>query len=248
MRAGDRMMNLQYQGQNMEYSLQQSRRKTIAICIERDLKILVKAPLQVSEQEIQRIVEKKAGWIVKKREELAKHQTERQSRQLSDGRRLFFQGEPYSLRIITGEAKKKQKTENRVEISGKTIIVYTDQESQAEVYHNLIQWYYEMARQLIYQRTSHYNERLKESINRIRIKNQRSLWGSCSSKRNLNFNWRIILAPPEVADYVVVHEMCHLRHLNHSPEFWAEVEGILPDYKSDRQWLREHGNELMEVI
>ena len=67
MRAGDRMMNLQYQGQNMEYSLQQSRRKTIAICIESDLKILVKAPLQVSEQEIQRIVEKKAGWIVKKR-------------------------------------------------------------------------------------------------------------------------------------------------------------------------------------
>ena len=96
--------------------------------------VKIQIPFAAAAQEIQRIVEKKAGWIVKKREELAKHQTERQSRQLSDGRRLLFQGEPYSLRIITGEAKKKQKTENRVEISGKTIIVYTDQESQAEVY------------------------------------------------------------------------------------------------------------------
>lgn len=80
---------------------------------------------------------------------------------------------------------------------------------------------------------------------RITIRNQRSRWGSCSSQGNLNFNCLLMLCPPEVIDYVVVHELCHRKEMNHSPRFWAEVERVLPDYKQRQQWLKDNGNAIM---
>ena len=80
---------------------------------------------------------------------------------------------------------------------------------------------------------------------RITIRSQKSRWGSCSAKGNLNFNCLLMLAPPEVRDYVVVHELCHRKELNHSPAFWAQVERILPDYRIQKQWLKDHGTALI---
>lgn len=76
---------------------------------------------------------------------------------------------------------------------------------------------------------------------RITIRNQRSRWGSCSSKGNLNFNCLLVLFPEEVMDYVVVHELCHRKHMNHSAEFYAEVARVLPEYRASQKWLKEHG-------
>ena len=78
----------------------------------------------------------------------------------------------------------------------------------------------------------------------ITIREQKTRWGSCSSNGTLSFNVRLMLAPPAVLDYVVVHELCHIKHMNHSKEFWELVGSILPDYKERRKWLKEHGNEL----
>jgi len=80
---------------------------------------------------------------------------------------------------------------------------------------------------------------------RITIRSQRTRWGSCSAKGNLNFNCLLMLTPPEILDYVVVHELCHRRELNHSAAFWAEVERVLPDYRVSRKWLKEHGGTLI---
>ena len=80
---------------------------------------------------------------------------------------------------------------------------------------------------------------------RITIRSQHTLWGSCSSKGNLNFNCLLMLTPPEVLDYVVVHELCHRKEMNHSARFWAEVEHVLPDYEIQRKWLRENGTALI---
>lgn len=80
---------------------------------------------------------------------------------------------------------------------------------------------------------------------RITIRNQKSKWGSCSSRGNLNFNCLLMLAPPEVRDYVVVHELCHLIELNHSKRFWALVAKVLPDYKKQEEWLRTYGMNIM---
>jgi predicted metal-dependent hydrolase len=90
-------------------------------------------------------------------------------------------------------------------------------------------------------------ERLGVVYRRIRIGDQRTLWGSCSRAGTLSFNWRLVLAPLEVLDYVVVHELCHLRVPNHSKSFWTLVEGSRPDWRERRDWLREHGPELLAL-
>ncbi len=95
------------------------------------------------------------------------------------------------------------------------------------------------------QRVKHFAPLVGVSVNRITIRSQRTRWGSCSAKGNLNFNCLLMLCPEEVRDYVVVHELCHRLEMNHSPRFWAQVERILPDYRTHRKWLKDHGNQLI---
>lgn len=101
------------------------------------------------------------------------------------------------------------------------------------------------AAEYIPMRVAFYAERLHVSYGRITIRHQRTRWGSCSMKGNLNFNCLLMKAPPEVLDYVVVHELCHRREMNHSSNFWALVEAVLPDYQTQKTWLREHGDVLV---
>lgn len=101
------------------------------------------------------------------------------------------------------------------------------------------------ALQAIPQRVAYFAPLVGVSYGMITIRNQRTRWGSCSSKGNLNFNCLLMLAPPEVADYVVVHELCHRKEMNHSAAFWALVEKVLPDYRVRRQWLKANGSALI---
>ena len=104
----------------------------------------------------------------------------------------------------------------------------------------------DQAKVRISQRAAHFAPQVGVSYGRITIRSQHTRWGSCSSQGNLSFNCLLMLAPPEVADYVVVHELCHRKEMNHSAAFWAEVERILPGYKTQKQWLKEHGTALIQ--
>lgn len=95
------------------------------------------------------------------------------------------------------------------------------------------------------ERVQYFAEQIGVDYGRITIRNQRTRWGSCSGKGNLNFNCLLMLAPAEIQDYVIVHELCHRKEMNHSPAFWAEVAKIIPDYRQKRKWLRENGSILM---
>lgn len=110
-----------------------------------------------------------------------------------------------------------------------------------EEIHNLAQ----EALKVIPERVAYYAPLVGVRYGRITIRNQRSRWGSCSSQGNLNFNCLLMLAPPEVMDYVVVHELCHRKEMNHSDAFWAEVARVLPDYKNRQNWLKENGQALI---
>lgn len=104
--------------------------------------------------------------------------------------------------------------------------------------------YRQAAKEYIPKRVAYYAGLLGVDYNTITIRDQKTRWGSCSSKGNLSFSWRLILAPPKVLDYVVVHELCHRLEMNHSPRFWALVESMIPDYKTHRKWLKENGEKL----
>lgn len=103
----------------------------------------------------------------------------------------------------------------------------------------------DQALEVIPKRVAYFAEIAGVTYGRITIRNQKSRWGSCSTKGNLNFNCLLMLAPTDVLDYVVVHELCHRKEMNHSPKFWTEVRKVLPDYEKQKLWLKEHGDEIM---
>lgn len=106
------------------------------------------------------------------------------------------------------------------------------------------QWYRNEAKKYFAAKITVYEGKIGVRSNRLFVKDQKSRWGSCSSKGNINLNWRLLFAPEQIAEYVIVHELCHLKQMNHSTAFWEEVEKILPDYRERRQWLKEHEREL----
>lgn len=108
--------------------------------------------------------------------------------------------------------------------------------------------YIKIARDIITQKTSYYANIMNVTYGRISIREQKTRWGSCSSKGNLNFNWRLIFAPEEVLNYIVVHELAHRIEMNHSAAFYSVVKSILPDYKKQQNWLRENGHSLWTVV
>ena len=109
----------------------------------------------------------------------------------------------------------------------------------------LEQRYIAAAKEYFPKRVNYFIQFTGGSYNRITIRDQKTRWGSCSAKGTLSFNWRLMLAPPAILDYVVVHELCHLSYMNHSAAFWKKVESVYPDYRTARKWLKDHGNELI---
>lgn len=170
--------------------LERSKRKSLAIQITKDIQLLIKAPLRMSEREICRFLQQKRFWIYK--------QTKREM----------------------------DNAKNRIERSEEEI-----------------QQLRERAREILTLKSNEYAKQLGVSFNKIRIGNQRTRWGSCSSKGTISYNWRLILMPEDIMDYVVVHELCHLVEMNHSSRFWGLVAGMIPDYVARRTWLKQHGNE-----
>ncbi len=105
--------------------------------------------------------------------------------------------------------------------------------------------YIDAAKEYFPKRAAYFRQFTGGSYKRITIRGQKTRWGSCSAKGTLSFNWRLMLAPPKILDYVVVHELCHLTHMDHSAAFWNAVEAVYPDYRDARRWLKEHGGELV---
>lgn len=169
-----------------EYTLVRSRRRTIALQMKPDGRIVVRAPLRMARRDIDAFVERHRGWIRQKRARLEEALQNR--------------------RVISEEERSAGK---------------------------------EAARRYIPQRVAYFAERMGVSYGKITIREQKTRWGSCSSAGNLNFNWKLMLMPREVLDYVVVHELAHRREMNHSARFWAIVEEVLPDYRERRAALRE---------
>ncbi len=163
---------------------------------------------------------------------------------LTGGEEIFFKGRTLFLLVV-----KEERLSSKVELNGDRLIIRINQAleedaSAREIERRLRVWLRKTAKETILGKLDYYKKQLAVEFNEVRVKEQKTRWGSCSQKGNLNFNWRLVSAPEEVIDYVVVHELCHLVHMNHSKNFWSLVGNILPDYKQLRKWLKVNGRLL----
>lgn len=184
----------------MKVTVIRSNRKTVAIQVNSDLSVTVRAPRSASEKDIEEILKKKEAWISKHIEKIK-------------------------------ETKERFEAEPTEKLTREKVIALADE-----------------ALKVIPERVEYFAKVIGVTYGKITVRNQKTRWGSCSSKGNLNFNCLLMLAPPEVLDYVVVHELCHRKQMNHSKAFWLEVEKVLPDYKEVRKWLKEEGSQMITLF
>lgn len=235
----------EYHGERIPYRMETSNRKTISIRVNHE-GIIVRAPKTLSKGKIEALVETKANWIAAKYHEMQAAKPLIQPPDYREGSKFLYRGGVLALTYREGNRYGVKAGEGKVWIEQDQLNVALTDFSIGAIQNVLEQWYRHEARQRLEERVYYFSNRYDfgKRVNRIFIKDQKSRWGSCSSKCNLNFNYRLIMAPDEVLDYVVVHELCHLKHMNHSTDFWNTVGEIMPNYKSVRAWLRKHGGSL----
>lgn len=158
---------------------------------------------------------------------------------LNDGEHIMLRGQS-----LTVSFSKVKTVKPLVYCKDDKIIVHTS-ETNGSTHREVLEKYLRKeAKSAIIHCADRFCNQLGIEYKRISVKDQKSRWGSCSSKKNLNFNWRLVLAPNEVMEYVVAHEVAHLKHMNHSQSFWSCVEELYPSYKSSVRWLKENGMKL----
>lgn len=224
-----------------EYTVRRSRRRrrTMEITVDTKGAVRVAAPNHVSSADIAAFVQARAQWIEKQRK--ASRATPSEPRRFVNGESLLFLGREYVLRIHEGT---NRYTEVRLEGSALAISLpqsHDASEVSAPSVAALEAWYRLEAERVIANRLLHYQERVGVQPKALRMSNARTRWGSCGLGSTIRISWRLIMAPLSVIDYVIVHELCHLRHPNHGRRFWRLVGTILPDYEALRGHLRREG-------
>ena len=227
------------EGGRLEYVLIRSQRRDVLLKALPGGETRVYAPSWARIREIDALVRSRAGELRRMHEEL-EHALERNrlNHPVSEGSRICIEGTAYALRRVPGARV-------ALKLAGEDCVLsLADPEDEEQVRAALKRALSRRALERVRERLGFYAPRLGVQFNRVAIRDQSSRWGSCSAKHNLNFNWKLIMAPPEVLDYVVIHELCHLIEFNHSPRFWRLVEGQMPEYAFWKKWLKEHGREL----
>ncbi|MDF2609771.1 MAG: hypothetical protein K0R92_1245 [Lachnospiraceae bacterium] len=229
-------LTIEHKSRLIPFQIEYRKRRTMEIRIQPPDNIKVLVPAGLSKDIIIREVKGKADWICKKLEEYHGVEYKVIKKAYMDGETFLYLGSSYQLRII----ETKYKTP-RVNLLQDTVCIYTSTRDEDELKNALEKWYRLRMKEVIAERIRYYQQFFKMTPSGIVIKEQKKRWGSCTSERKLLFNWRLVMAPVSVIDYVVVHEMCHMKHMNHSKDFWNLVEVILPDYKERKKWLKLNG-------
>ncbi|MGR5421873.1 M48 family metallopeptidase [Vibrio sp. PNB22_4_1] len=214
-----------------------SRRKTASIKVDEG-EVIIVIPKLLEQEKIDKILADKHTWIVDK---LAQYQATSPAtlREYVSGESLPYLGRNYRLKVLTGDL-----TPTKL-VNGRITVTVPDPSTQAHyIRRALVNWYKRHADKKIREKVERYKSLVGVETGVVRTKEFKSRWGSCTPYGDLEFNWVIVMAPNRVVDYVVVHELCHLIHHDHSPQFWKEVERVMPDYQEYKGWLRVNGHGL----
>jgi len=213
-----------------------ARRRTLSITVHPDNHVVVSAPARCPRSSILQFVESKSDWV-RKAIQANLLKVPPRSRRFENGEKFLYLGKEYTLKVQGGHSP-------RAALKGETICVRLPAPAPSEVRSILLEWYRERALAKIKEKVPVYAGLIGVKPCMVSIKSLKSRWGSCSAQGRISFAWNIIMAPEEILDYLVVHELCHLVHLNHSQQYWDLVASILPDHRKSRKWLRENGENL----
>jgi predicted metal-dependent hydrolase len=210
----------------------------ISISISERRGVVVNAPFWVTEGLIRNFIEEKSEWIKKHLKHIG---AKKVSKQYCEGEKHLYFGKEYSLVISTSETHGRSKinlTTNSLEIQIPKGI--PEEKFPEKVKDALLYWYLEMGIEIITGKVNHYSKVIGVNYKKINLKKVSSIWGSCSPTNCLSFNRKLVMAPHEVVDYVVIHEVSHMVHRNHGTNFWNLVKSLDPEYKNHRKWLRQN--------
>lgn len=210
--------------------IERSNRKTLSLAVMKDGNIVVKAPLRVKDEVIMHFVEDKQNWIKEKL--FIVNQTRTKYDDVVKYKKFMLYGNKYSL--VLADVKKIETNDNFEIVMPKKI-------EHDKILKNLKLWYKKIAKQILSDRLAFLESRVKLKSSALKIGDSRGRWGSCNSKGVICFNWRVIMLPPAIIDYVIVHDLCHLVEMNHSKNFWKLVENFLPKAMEQKAAIKEFG-------
>ena len=211
-----------------------SKRKTLSLTINENAELIIRAPKRLSIEKIQDFINEKENWINRK-----KRLIENQIKDVtSNHNKLLYLGDLFPINV-------EQNASKELFFTGEEFIANSIEPDSLSL--SIKKWYKNKFKEIALPRVAYFANKHNLMVNQVRIKNQKTMWGSCSSKNNINLNYLLLMAPMGVIDYVIVHELVHTIHRNHSTDFWDSVESIMPEFQEHKRWLKKNGYKLRRI-
>lgn len=226
-----------HKNREIKFNIIYRKRKTMSLEIKRDGIINVIAPNGLDKTFIVDKVKNKSDWIIKKLDEIEVLDNNRYIRSYESGDIFLYLGNEYILEILVD----KSTIGTSVSLENNKLIVRSNSNNKDVIQRALKKWYTDETLGIVKERINYYKLFFEDTVTSIKIKDQKSRWASCTYKNEILFNLRCSMMPIQIIDYIVLHEMCHMEHRNHSKDFYLAVERILPDYKERVKWLKNNG-------
>ena len=226
-----------HKNREIKFNIIYRKRKTMSLEIKRDGIINVIAPNGLDKTFIVDKVKNKSDWIIKKLDEIEVLNNNRYTRSYESGDIFLYLGNECILEVLVD----KSTIGTSVSLENNKLIVRSNSNNKDVIQRALKKWYTDETLGITKERINYYKLFFEDTVTSIKIKDQKSRWASCTYKNEILFNLRCSMMPIQIIDYIVVHEMCHMEHRNHSKDFYLAIERILPDYKERVNWLKNNG-------
>ncbi len=240
------MPKIDLRGQSVNYSVRSSKRaRRILICYGREKGLEVVYPAGKRQRPPQEVLQEEADWVLAAIDKMRQRRAQSPPRTYKEGEIFFIRGAPHALKLCQEPQLRRpraRQAEGALIVAASDLATLADKRNIQQAVEN---FYRQLAHAYLPPRVDELAALHGFQYNRLYIKNQKTRWGSCSAKRNINLNLRLMMAPAAAIDYVILHELCHLRQLNHSPAFWALLESCCPDYQHWRAWFKQQGATLI---
>ncbi|MHA7136798.1 M48 family metallopeptidase [Rossellomorea arthrocnemi] len=226
-------MNHTYLGETIQFEIKYKNRTSIGIYLDSFGNIEIHAPKGTTDESVIRLLEDKWDVILEKSKEMKDRLNGPQEKVYEHGEPFLYLGNSFPIQVLQNQ----EITQDHVTFDGQTLLIKVKELEDERIQKALKRFYYKQCKALVEKSIGVHQPHFKSKPRSIRITDSQTTWGTCDGRRQLTFNWKLAMAPQNVIDYVVVHEMCHMVHLNHDRSFWRLVGKIVPDYKEKEQWL-----------